>query len=118
MFVDVQVTFADEIKREAAVFSDLFEHVIEETEASGDMNRTLALQVYVYDDFGLFRLACYRRLPRCLRKLLSDSLPTVAARNTNARHAKILCQFHVRVAIANHEAARSLDGCRAQEFGE
>ena len=45
MFIDLQIAAAFEVQGKSAVFCDLFEHVIEESQAAGDRARALARQV-------------------------------------------------------------------------
>ena len=61
MFIDLQIPSAFEFQGEAAVFCDLFEHMIEETQSAADVARTLARQVNFDADVGFCGLTAHVR---------------------------------------------------------
>ena len=57
MFIDLQIPAALQIQGKAAVFCDLFEHMIEKPQAAGDLARALARQIHFDADVGFSGLA-------------------------------------------------------------
>ena len=63
MKIDVQITFRMQGDVDQAVPGELFEHVVEKTDAGRDLRGTAAVEVHFAGDPGFLRVALDRRHP-------------------------------------------------------
>ncbi len=80
MLVDVQIAGAGELEREAAVLGDLFEHVIEKSQAGRDAARSLARQVELDRDVGFLGSPAHLRAASGAQDARRDGGPGLVRR--------------------------------------
>ena len=110
VFVDLRSPW-HELEREAAVFGELLEHVIEEADAGRNGDRRGGVEIHRDVDVGFLGRAADRRA--ALGELAQDRGPGFPLVAVTAHHhprtAEIAREFHVRLAIAHHRAAGEID---------
>ena len=120
MLIDVQIAAAAQVECEAAMLRDLFEHVIEEPQAGDDRARAIARQIEVDMDVRFLCFAMHVRTPRLLDNASGDGRPSLVRIAVHAYpqtlKPQIRREFHIRVAIADHVAARLVDCLGREEF--
>ncbi len=120
MLIDVQIAGATQVECEAAMLRDLLQHVIEEPQAGGDRARAVARQIEVDVDVRFLRLAMHLRTPRLPENAPGDGRPGLVHIAVQAYpktlKPQICREFHIRVAIADHVAARAVDGVGREEL--
>src|ERR1700733_600477 len=120
MLVDVQIAAASQIEREAAMLRDLFQHVIEKSQAGDDCAWAFARQIDFHMDVGFLGLAVHLRMPRLPEDAPGDGGPGFVhiafQAYPKSLQPQIGGEFHVRVAVADHVAACFVDGLRGEVF--
>ena len=106
MLVNLQVAVARQLERKSAMLGQLFEHVIEEADAGGNLDRRGCIQTHADADVGFLRPALDGCVPS--GQGAHDGRPgfRVAAVSQYAQsaHAEIAGEFQVSFAIADDRA--------------
>ena len=115
VFVDVQVTLAAQAQVEARVGAELFQHVVEKAEPGFNIRLRRCIQVDLHDDVGFVGLALHARGARRIHQRMGDGRPFDALAEQRAAQletadAQVGGELHIGVAVANHRAARPVDG--------
>ena len=109
------VAGAGQRQREAAVATDLLQHVVEETDPGCDLGAGLAIEIDADPDAGLAGDALDRGHARRIRDALRDRRPVVVVgTEPEAAHTEVARQLQIGLAVADHGAAREVQFARAQ----
>src|SRR6185503_14917642 len=92
--------------REAAVFGELLEHVIEESDTGGNGHRCRGIEIHGDVDVRFLRLALHRGAP--FGERAHDRRPGLVRRavtaHADAPDTEIAREFEVGVAVTHHRA--------------
>ena len=108
MLVDLQIAPAGQLQREAAMLGELLEHVIEEADAGGDLDRRCRIQID--RDLDVRSPSCAARRSRGApsaraRSPARSPLASPSTRTAQAADAEVARELQIGVAIADHRAA-------------
>ncbi len=122
VFVDVQVAFATQGKCKSTMTRDLLQHVIEETDAGGDVLRAVGVQVDGQANARLAGVALHGCGPFSAAQRIRDSGPgqrivavLVEQKTLDADAAR---EFDIGLPIADHSGAIHVDFVRGEESRE
>jgi hypothetical protein len=118
MLVDLQITFAPELERKAAVLGELLQHVVEEPDARRDMDGRCLIQIDA--DIDVSFPGAPAHLSTAGRQGAEGRGPTLVGRSisayAHAAHSKVGRELQVGVAIADDRTGGQIDAARTNIF--
>ena len=115
VFVDVGVAGTSQRQREAAVATDLFEHVVEEADAGRDFGLGLAVEIDRHPNTRLAGHTLHRRDAWCVGEQVRDRRPiVVVGTEPETAHAEIARKLQVGLAVADHRTLREVQRARPE----
>ncbi len=108
MFVDFEITVALDLQTEAAVFRNLLEHVVVETNTRTDSDRIIGIEVNGGANRCLACFSLYLRLPRANALCVGDCRPGYAVAHLKSSIANVLGELPIGFAIADDRGRRHI----------